>query len=460
MALNNSEITIYISNMSEDVWLFIQSMSSLYERQFEINENVGLSEHDLFSFSGKNNTVMVLPKPVKKIYLEYFKNITGNSNLEILFPNIHTGEICRDIITDRKIVEELIKISDKYKKTNLISYCYSPQFNNLFQFLLSKNNNIAIPEAPEEANSWIVDFYGSKSGIRQLADKTNIEERDFIMPPGVISMDPDICCKIAANMYVKNGGVVIKTNKGHAGAGILIFRKNNLPKTYRECEYEIKKYLNKEKYWKNFPIIIEKFIEPALTIAGGYPNVEFKVNNSGKVEFLYYCQNRLTESGVFKGIEIHNSVLSDEDTAELVDIGFFVGKKLSALGYRGFFDIDFIAAKNGEKYVTESNIRRTGGSHVYFLTKHLFGKDFLYDTYVISNNLYEINDAKIMEFEDLVKILQPVLFNKKNKEGLIITGARLLEQNKFGYVIYGKNKIRALKLEMEMEKLLKANYPV
>lgn len=448
--------TIYISNMSEDVWPFIQTMSSLYERESEIVENVGLAEHDLFSFSGKNNVFLVMPARISRLYNDYFNNLTGSEKIRLLSPKIHTGEICRDILSDKTLLEEIVRISKKHKIINLISYTVSPQFLNLIRFLKSQKININTPESPLESDSWVVDFYGSKSGIRQLADKFQKEEPDFKMSPGLISINIENTAKMAAKMFIKEKGIVIKTNKGHSGAGLLIFKEGDLSANYADCVDEILKYFRKEKYWNSFPIIVEKYIEAAQTIAGGYPNVEFKINKNGRVEFLYYCAVRLTDKGVFKGIEINNKVLSDQDAAEVIDIGFFLGSKLASLGYRGYFDIDFIAGKNGEIYVTESNVRRTGGTHVYYLAKLLFGPDFIYQTYTLSNNIFPIKSRETYEEKKLFEILKPVLFDKRTKEGLVITGTRLLNQNAFGEIIFARNKTRALKLEEKAIELLES----
>jgi len=451
----NSELIIYVSNMSEDVWPFIQSISDTYKRQSEIIENTGLAEHDIFSFSGKDNVIIVMPKPVSRFFVNYFLEITGNKNFKILSPSLHTGEICKDIISDNSLFEELISIAAGYGKVDLISYCNSSQFLKLADRIRKRNVNLITSESPTEPDSWTVDFFGSKSGIRQLSQQSGVQEPDFKMPPGLISIDIENTAKMAAKMYMKEKGLVIKTNKGHAGAGLLIFRENNLPKNYKDCVSEILKLFQNEKYWSKFPIIVEKYIDPAQSVGGGYPNVEFRINRTGKVEFLYYCALRVTDTGVFKGVEINNSVLSDQDTAQIMDTGFFLGEQLASRGYRGYYELDFVAAKNGDIYVTESNVRRTGGTHVFHLARLLFGKDFMYETYILTSNLHRVTiDHAGVETEQLFKRLSPVLFNKNKKEGLIITGTRLLDQNQFGYIIFGNSKSRAIKIESEMERLL------
>ena len=455
MNKNNTELTIYISNMSEDVWPFIQSMSNTYERQVEITENAGLAEHDLFSFTGRDNLVMVMPKPIKKFYLDYFLKISKNKNFQILSPSFHTGEISKDIVSDRQLFDELVKITAGYRNVNLVSYSCSPQFLKLANELRKSSVSLETPESPEEPDSWIVDFYGSKSGIRQLSQQSQAKEPDFKMPPGLISVDIENTAKIAAKLYTKENSLVIKTNKGHAGAGLHILRENNLSKNYNKCVEEILNLFKKENYWSKFPIIIEKYIDPALTIGGGYPNIEFRINGNGKIEFLYYCALRVSETGVFKGVEINNSIINDQDTAQIMDTGFFIGEQLSSRGYRGYYEVDFVASKNGDIFVTESNIRRTGGTHVYHLAKYLFGKDFLYDTFILTNNAYKFDKKhNNIDPKKFFSILEPILYDNKKREGIVITGTRLLELNYFGYIIFAKNKNRAVKIEENMEKLL------
>src|SRR3989344_2161970 len=447
-------LTIYISNMSEDVWPFISAMSSPYDREVEIQENAKLSEHDLFSFIGIDNLLMIVPRYPDKIYLKYFRDNFAGKNFNILSTQVHTGEICKDILKDKEIMDEIKKISHCYENVHLISYCCSTQFLELSKLLNKTIPNIILSESPEFSDSWTVDFYGSKSGIRQLSQMHGAHEPDFRMAEGLISVGIANSVKIAANMYTKNGGIVVKTNKGHSGAGVLIFRPRDLPPDFASCEKAIYPYLDKERYWRQFPIILEKYIEPYHPIGGGYPNVEFRIHKNGKIEFLYYCACRLTDQGVFKGIIIHNDVLSDKVAAQIVDTGFFIGEQYAKQGYRGYFDVDFIAGKNGELYVSESNTRRTGGTHVYYTARKLFGKDFMYETYAISNNTQKTPKSLTLGSEDLFTLLAPILFTKKRMEGIVITGTSLLDQKAFGYIIFAKNKTRALTIERRMSELL------
>jgi len=448
------EKVVYIFNLSEDVWPFISAMSDDDARAKEIEENANLTDRDLFSIAEESEAIFVSPKPIQPEFLSYYNSLFGNRKLTVLVPKYHTGEICLDILRDKEIFSELIKAANSVRKLTLTSYSASPQFFLLVEELRKIGISVYTPESPEEESAWSVNFFGSKSGIRQLAQKSSAREPDFQMPDGLVCSGIVDASRIAAHKYIKENGVVIKTNKGHSGAGVLIFRSGDLPNLYRECQQKILTMLKKDRYWEKFPIIIEDYINVNPLIGGGFPNVEFKIQKGGKVEFLYYCGMRVRTDGVFNGVEINEDCLPDRLAAQLIDTGYFIGEQYAATGYRGYFDVDFVAAKNGQIFVTESNARRTGGTHVYKTAVELIGKDFMMDSYVLSDNAYQLPDNKKPTFEQLFEFLTPILFSKKDKEGVIIISANLLNLEMLAYIIIGKNKKRALEIEVQMVELL------
>lgn len=449
------EKVVYIFNLSEDVWPFIGAMSDSHERQFEIDWNANLAERDLIALAEETHAILISPRPIHASFLNYYESVFPGKQMRVLVPKTHTGEICEDIINDDLIIEQLVKEANSVKKLTLISYSASPQFFHLVDVLQKLGITVYAPESPDVSSAWTVNFFGSKSGIRQLAQKSGAKEPDFKIADGLICASIYDAAMIAANKYIKQDSVVIKTNKGHSGAGVLIFRPGDLPKEYKACEQAIHKILQQDRYWEKFPIVIEDFLNVNPTVGGGFPNVEFKVQKGGKVEFLYFCGMRVDKDGVYKGQEIHETVLSERVAARVIDTGFFIGEQYAAAGYRGYFDVDFVAAKNGEMYVTESNARRTGGTHMYKAALELIGKDFMTDAYTLSNNDYSLPNNSKPSFDRVLEVLSPVLFDKKTKEGVVIASSNLLEQSKFAYIVFGKSEKAALDIELRMEELLK-----
>lgn len=448
--------TVYIFNMSEDVWPFISAMSDKKAQQNEIEENADLGDRDLFSFCGEENMLFIMPRPVDAEFFEYYETLFGKKNFRVLVPKEHSGVICEDIVNDTALFEEMVKAANGVKRLTIKSYTTSQSLLDLVRRLRERGLTVFTPDAPEEEDAWTVNFYGSKSGIRQLSQQSRATEPDLIMADGIVVSGILDASRIAANKYIREHGVVIKTNKGHSGAGVLLLREGELPTDYASCQKKILSLLKQDAYWKLFPIVIESFISVNAAVAGGSPSVEFQILKNGHVEFLYYGGMRVTRDGVFSGMEINNEVISDQAAARMIDTGFFIGEQYRANGYRGFFDVDFVAAKNGQLYVTESNVRRTGGTHVFATAEKLFGKDFMYLTFVLSNNSYELPKEKEYTFSSILKTLQPILFNKQTREGLVVISENLLSYKRLGYIIFGHTEKRALELEASMESLLRS----
>lgn len=448
-----NDLAVRIFNLSEDVWPFIEAMGQKKRRKAEIEENANLSDRDLFSMAEECEFVFITPKIVDSDFVDYFIKLCAIKELTILVPEKHSGRLCEDVLSDKKIMKQLMK-SGKDKRLKITSYSTTPSFLKLVKTLREKGLEVKTPAAPEEHNAWTVNFYGSKSGIRQLTQINGAIRADLKMPTGVVSSGIVDTARIAANKYIREGGVVIKTNKGHSGAGVLIFRKGDLPKKFNDCEKELIGILKRDLYWERFPIVIESLVRPNPRIGGGFPDAEFLVKKNGEVKFLYYCGMRVDKDGVFAGVEIGEEVLPKRVAAKITDIGYLIGEQYAKDGYCGFYDVDFIAEHGGEVYLSESNVRVTGGTHVYQTAMELVGRNFMKHNHVISDNLYPIPSKRKFRFKLLLERLEPLLFSKKTKEGVVVTSASLLDKGFLAYIIFGKTARRARKIEKEMQKML------
>lgn len=448
------ERVVRIFNLSEDVWPFIEAYGDKSLQAWEIKENANLSDKDLFSMSENSAFTFITAKPLDPLFVEYYKKLCNVKEVEVLVPKKHTGLLCQDILNDRTLMKRLLEIGITYKRLDITAYSTSSYLLDLVRELRNVGISVRTSEAPKRSNAWTVNFYGSKSGIRQLTQISGSLRADLKMPNGVVSSGVVDSARIAANKYVHEGGVVIKTNKGHSGAGVLIFRKGDLPKKFSDCEKKIVEILNKDFYWEKFPIVVESLVIPNTKIGGGFPNAEFFIRKDSEVEFLYACGMRVDKDGVFGGVEIGEDVLPKRVASRITDIGYLIGEQFSKDGYRGYFDVDFIAAKNGDVFVSESNVRVTGGTHVYETGKELVGKSFAKKRFVLSNNMYNLGQDKKLTFENLQKMMEPILFSKKTKQGLVICSSNLLADGYLSYIIFGKNKKKAVAIEEEMKNIL------
>jgi len=190
-------------------------------------------------------------------------------------------------------------------------------------------------------------------------------------------------------------------------------------------------------------------------VGGGFPNIEMKISGKkGKVEMLFFGGMRVNRAGVYGGMEIGKRVIEKKFLAKLMGVGFDLGEKHAKFGYRGYFDVDFVAGKNGQLYITESNLRRTGGTHVYKAALRLLGNDFMDDYVILFHNYYLLPGDKKYSFNQVLEKLKPILFDKKKKEGVVLASANVLPKGRLAHIAIGKTKQRAMKIEKKMMEIL------
>ncbi len=450
---NRNELQIYVFNGVEDEWSFLSAINDPIKRFEHISELENATDAYFLSLATEKDFVYISPKPISQEFQDYAQSLLHFQKSRVITPTLRSHLICEDLLADSKSFNELVTLAKEYKKILMTSYSASFEFYSLYEQLLRVGLDVSIPEAPDYASAWTVNFFGSKSGIRQLAQKSRAQEPDFMMPEGVICMGKQDAAKIAANRYLKNKGVVIKTNKGSGGNGVLIFRDGELPTVYRDC---VKKILDsmEERYWDIYPVIIEDLVNIHYNGMGGFPNVEFRIHKNGRIEMLYVCACQVTSKGVFYGIDINEDIINDRLQTRMEDTGYFIAEQYAADGYRGYFDIDMMYAKNGHVYVCESNTRHTGGTDVYKMAKALLGKNFMTDGYTISRIRHGWFEKDAYSFSDILETLSELLYDSKKREGIVINSHHFIRDGGLIYTIIGKNKKKAYELEKTMVKLL------
>ena len=447
-------LTIYISNMSEDVWQFIDMMGSEQERRAEIDDNVNNCDRDLFALAAMDEFVFISPAPLDAGFLEYYQSVCGRKKITCLTPARHSGLICSDILADREVLRTLLALARAHAAVEIRSYCFSSQLLHLAEELRGAGVTVHLPEAPAPGSEWTVDFFGSKGGIRQLFQQPEAHAEGHRFPAGFVVQDPRTAARLAAELYLERGGVVVKTNKGHAGAGLLIVRKGQIGADLDQAAAALQSRLESAPYWRHFPIIVEELIEIDSHIGGGSPSVEYRISDGGTVEYLYSCGMRVTREGVFQGVEIHSEAVPHEVNQMMISAGRYAAEAYAKFGYRGYFDIDFHAAQDGMLYVGESNVRRTGGTHVFHLGQHLLGCR-LNECCVLAANSRPL-PGNALTFAEARAVLTPIAYDAAQQTGLVLCSALKFRQAQIAFVIIGRDREHAIEIEQRMERLLAA----
>ena len=450
-------LLIYFSNINEDVRRFIKELPE-EERLPEVHENIALGKRDLLTVLSRfapegdaSHIVLVMPSAPEPEFVQYVQTLLNLKNLPtILSPKDGSGYTGADAHGDLQLVDQLKNLANEHQYTTVIGYAISPSVlrvaNELETALDVTQDQVVL--TPDTGSNPL----GTKSGLREFYDD-NPGKAGFVMAEGeVFKQDYSGAIEAAARRYISEGAVVIKTNKGHSGLGVMIFTDGELKTDFDECVETLEQYMS-APYWQSFPIVVEQYIEADTNLAGGNPSIEFYIDDEGP-HLLYTCGMKVSPEGVFQGVEVLRDLLPTRVQKSLERTGLSVATALYESGYRGHHDVDCMIDTQDNVLVSEVNTRITGGSHVHYLAKYLFGDDYLDKTVIMAESMHRFSGVPIT-FSQMRDRLHGLLFDSATNAGVVLTGdSELLAQNKLGYIIFAPTREAAAEIQEKMYALV------
>ena len=440
--MNNKNVktfSVYIYNSIEDEWGFISSFDKKEQKKL-IHDSNRFADCYLFANALLPSFALISPLEISEEFKEYFETLSG-SRCSVLTPKENSPFMCDNIAFDKDVFFAIVSKAIEMGSLTIYAYSITQKVFDLKRKFEKAGLKVYLPEAPQEKDLWTITHFGSKSGFR-----TSFAS---LMPPGSVERDFKTVEKKAAALFESSSGVVLKTDKGNAGQGVHIFRKDKIM-TKKKLFEELKKVFKKEPYLKKHPLIVEAFIDTKKEKRCPFPNTECFIYQDGKIEISYYCNMIVTPEGEFYGMEMHNSVFTKKMKNEAIAITMKIAKMYRDAGYRGRFDIDMIY--DGKRvYANESNTRINGGTDTYLIVKKLIGKNFFSERYVLSSYM-DLPKGMTPSFLTVKQLLFSYLFDKKTKTGLIINSESVIKNGGFSYILVGENKKKTLILHELVKK--------
>lgn len=162
--------------------------------------------------------------------------------------------------------------------------------------------------------------------------------------------------------------MIIKPDNGEDGIGQVVIPPGS------DLNY-ILDITNESPFIRNGDAVVEEYIEADTQI--GSPSVEYRIKGE-EIEYLYSCKQVVNQNRTFLGVDVGHEVLPQRVKTQMLQSGNAFAHALLQLGYRGFFDIDFIMSKEQKLYAVEANLRRTGATHQKksLIYKKIYIKDY------------------------------------------------------------------------------------
>lgn len=420
-----------------------------------------IDEADMDILWHGDDKIVLLPEAVDPAFLSDVSTLFDYKNVHVFSPHDRGLGLSRNILQDaqvHKIVMDSLGSADAAK---LIPWGQTPQYQELIDSLRAGGVNFSTPETPSRNSLWTTDYLDTKIGSREVMLRAKNKNPDVKVPEGFICSDVSSSMQIADYFLETNRGVVFKANLGAAGVGVLVFSPSEFTKDSRENKARIEAKIRSNPLLTNNPILVEEYIAPDFSHHGVFPSVDSIVRSDGSVDVqavdAMVIHHDEEEVG-FYGCVMGKGLYTKEQTEKLAGISKSVGQELSKLGYRGWYDVDFILSQSGDFYTTECNLRRTSICYMLDLAELLFGEGFEDKMAMRSNDKYIRPNIKGLSYGDIKEILSSVMYPiEDEKRGIIITQSfrSMYDRGKFGYVSVGEDQGDTRRIELELDRLLK-----
>lgn len=448
--------TVFISNVLESFYRTYQELPAK-QRQYWMRYDSMEGNRALF-YKG-DDKVIITPYLINPKHLHTICQLMGWKNVANLSPAHSSYSICEDCMVNR-LKLQLVDLIKSNPGIDIIPYRATPEFYRLISFLEKQKLKFKTSETVDKEQEFILKYSHCKRGFRHLWSKalaSSGKKLKISIPEGFITGNKEEAMEAAWWFQQQKRSFVIKYNKGTQGIGILINRQDQLPHDRKKF---IKLFNNRlaAKFWDEPSIIVEEFIPADKSYLGGSPSIEFFIDIDGKVIPTYAAEQILDDDKkTFRGVYIHREVMEHPHIKTAFAAGMFFGKELAYLGYKGIFDVDLVISHKNKLYAVESNMRRTGGTHVHEAAETLLGKDYWQHYHVIGEDMILPKTANL-NYDKSFNLLKEFFYNKQAQRGLIFCNPDMLLVNLLNLIFIAKTSEDIHQLRQAVKnKLAKVN---
>ncbi|MBP6044656.1 MAG: hypothetical protein WAT72_04675 [Microgenomates group bacterium] len=404
-----------------------------------------------------DDKIVLLPRALDPEFISDISTLFGFKNARLLVPHETDAGLSSDIVSDEGVFQELVNEIDRAEDVQVVPFGYTPQFQGLVDNLRSRGANFRTPESPTDEGIAAAEYFETKVGSRDLLQRVKAKhpELDIKIPEGYVCDTVDDALS-RADYFIESGrGVVFKANSGGAGIGVNVFKQEQVD-TPEKLE-EMRGKIRANGLFHNDKVVVEERIDVDFNHHGAHPSVDAIVTVDGTVEVQAIDAMVIRHDGEEVGFYgcVAGKGLFDETQADtLRKFTSAVGEELSAEGYRGWYDTDYILATDGQISPTEANLRRTSMSYVVDLAKLLYGDNWEEEVSIRTNDKFIRQNLHGISYAQLKEALSDIIYPMEaEKAGVVFTESMRSKfgRGKFGYAILGDGQERTREIELLLE---------
>lgn len=293
--------------------------------------------------------VLLLPGAVDPQWFDDAHDAFGGPRPPVVRPLWRSGRICADLLADGTAMAELVGHLAGHDPVRFVSWGATEELYRLAAAVRGLGHDVRL-DVPPENRYWSSLYLDSKISCTDLATRVP----GLRTAPGITVQTWQELRGVVEVLLADGHTVIVRGAYGTAGEGAAVVgpEPGDVERFWRTVRDDPLLHV--------FPLVVQQYLtlRPDL----GSPAVDMLISreHGGVADIVPSVMT--VDSHRFVSVNVGAEVLPPALTAEMTDLSHRVAAAALALGFEGWFGIDFVVDHLGDLYVTEFNARRTGGT--------------------------------------------------------------------------------------------------
>jgi hypothetical protein len=414
---------------------------------------------DMGLFWGGDDKLVLSPQPPEDKFLSDILDALGYRNVHVIWPNSTNPSLCDAIVEDPSVYALLVDTLRQSHLPQVLSWGSTPQLYRLLESLKQDGCEFTTPDIPAPDTYWLSLYLDSKSGFREVCLALQSDAPDIRLPEAFTCGTKDLAVEAINHFWSRGRAFAAKASFGTGGFSMLAYAGEKLTRSLEWIQRDMRRRMSYDHFWDVGPVLVEEYLYGPSGGTPAAPTIDLLISSDGTVSVQGAGLMHLRRDQLYSGIECGLGALPPLVEQTITAIGETLGSYLSEIGYRGWFDIDFVIGPDENVYLTEINARRASPAHGFEIANRFFGASWakrcgIYaedhlalqgscnPTYsIIRDYLMQMNQAEEHSFARVIPT--------------IASSSLRRETPYFGYVVVADNVTHARGLAIELEKRIR-----
>jgi hypothetical protein len=308
---------------------------------------LGTDLADQSVFWSDHKRVLVLPEGVDLAWLSDVHTVLGVDTPPVASPVRRDGLVLSDLLHDGTALAALRRALAGHAMVRFVTWGATPGLYVLAGVVSGWGHEILL-DCTAQHDYWASLYFDSKISCLDLA--TRIPE--LAVPPGITVATVSELQGALTAVLAKHPKAIVKSMYGVGGEGAMVVRADGRGLT------SFLRTMHREPFLRVFPLVVQPFLPHAPGV--GCPAVDMLITDAGVDEIITSAMN--VDGHRFRSVNVGAASTSADHAKRIVHLGLQIGMAAHALGYRGWFCIDYLADTDDRLYLTEINARRSGAA--------------------------------------------------------------------------------------------------